>query len=119
MTVTDKFRQGARLQVRLEVFNGLPDTLLQGDLRLPTQHPLGQSNVRPSPLGVVQRPRVGLVDDLTLVHGRYGHYQVLKLVAEVSGKLESSLVRFLAHDFLDGPRQRRALGADSAPFVDI
>ena len=23
-------------------------------------------------------------------------------------RLESSLVRFLAHDFLDGPRQRRA-----------
>ena len=32
--------------------------------------------------------------------------------------LESSLVRFLAHDFLDGPRQRRAFWADSAPFVD-
>ena len=28
--------------------------------------------------------------------------------AKFQGKLESSLVRFLAHDFLDGPSQRRA-----------
>ena len=32
--------------------------------------------------------------------------------------LESSLVRFLAHDLLDGPRQRRAFWADSASCVD-
>ena len=35
-------------------------------------------------------------------------YQVLNLVAKLRGKLESSLVRFLAHDLFDGPRQRRA-----------
>ena len=29
-------------------------------------------------------------------------------LASFKGKLESSLVRFLAHDCLDGPRQRRA-----------
>ena len=39
--------------------------------------------------------------------GRYGHYQVSKRVAKFSGKLESSLVRFLAHDFLDSPCQQR------------
>ena len=33
--------------------------------------------------------------------------------------LESSLVRILAHDCLDSPRQRRAFWADSAPFVDM
>ena len=32
--------------------------------------------------------------------------------------LESKLDRFLGHDFLDGPRQRRAFWADSARFVD-
>ena len=33
--------------------------------------------------------------------------------------LESSHVRFLAHDYLDGPRQRRAFWADSVPLVDM
>ena len=32
----------------------------------------------------------------------------LKVSWQVLRKLESSLVRFLAHDFLAGPRQRRA-----------
>ena len=32
--------------------------------------------------------------------------------------LDSSLVPFLAHDFFDGPGQRRAFWADSEPFVD-
>ena len=51
---------------------------------------------------------------------RYGHYQVLKWVAATYKEwLETSLVRFLAHDFLDGPRQRRAFWADLASFVDM
>ena len=33
-------------------------------------------------------------------------------------KVESSLIRFLAQNFLNGPRQRRAFLADSAPFDD-
>ena len=33
--------------------------------------------------------------------------------------LESSLVRFLAHDFLNSPCQQRAFLADSVPFVDM
>ena len=32
--------------------------------------------------------------------------------------LESSLARFLAHAFIDGPRQQRAFWADLAPFAD-
>ena len=32
--------------------------------------------------------------------------------------LESSLVLFLTHDFLDSCRQQRAFWADSSPFVD-
>ena len=33
--------------------------------------------------------------------------------------LESSLIHFPAHDFLDGPRQQRDFWADSAPFVGM
>ena len=39
-------------------------------------------------------------------------------LASFKAKLESSLVRFLAHDCLDGPRQQRAFLADSVPFDD-
>ena len=32
---------------------------------------------------------------------------------------KSSLVRFLGHDFVDGPPLRRAFWADSAPLIDM
>ena len=43
---------------------------------------------------------------------RYGHYHVLKWVAKFWGKLKSFLLYWPAHDYLDGPHQLRAFGAD-------
>ena len=44
-------------------------------------------------------------------------YKFFPQLGDSLWKLESRL-RFLACDFLDGPRQQRAFWADSAPFVD-
>ena len=51
--------------------------------------------------------------------GRYGHYQVLEWVVKLKGEHGSSLVRILAHDFLDGSCQPWAFIADPAPFIDM
>ena len=84
----------AQLQGQLAVF--LPQRLLVGIALLELL------------LGDVER----IVANL-LLHQSWAHSGMVTIkfeseLARFKGKLESSLVRFLAHDCLDGPRQRRA-----------